>query len=290
MSGRRGIEMLELFDDDRLRSAVPNEIGDCLERGSIVVFPRCPVELPEPEQLDLLRRELPNWIKKKNISYHPESDRISGLDEACPLADLVYEVLTDHRRRVIDLLRGLTPDLTRHIEVGTCSFRPLQEQGRDLKAHASNELVHVDAGAYGATNGDRILRFFVNVNPEEDRVWATKGPFDELLKKYGPEAGLLPNGIGSLERGPVDKLRSLALRGAAQIGLPLAKVLDSSPYDRTMRRSTYCAGRPNRSLWACRLNAGQHTVGHLYRSLFAYLRSYVSASLRRSALPGSGAP
>ena len=57
------------------------------------------------------------------------------------------------------------PALAENWQVGTSSFRPLQEQGRNLDSHASNERVHVDAGAYGATHGNRVFRFFVNVNP-----------------------------------------------------------------------------------------------------------------------------
>ena len=58
------------------------------------------------------------------------------------------------------------PALAKNLRAGTCSFRPLEERGRNLKPHASNELVHIDAGAYGATNGDRILRFFRQRKPE----------------------------------------------------------------------------------------------------------------------------
>ena len=98
--------------------------------------------------------------------------------------------------------------------------------------------MHIDAGAYGATNGDRILRFFINVNPDEDRVWATKGNFPELYERFGQEADIRPDKIpaGYLHKGPLDHLRTGLLNGIAAAGLPAAKVLDSSPYDRVMRR------------------------------------------------------
>ncbi len=127
--------------------------------------------------------------------------------------------------------------LTDNWTVGTCSFRPVQEQNRNLSAHASNELIHVDAGAYGATHGDRILRFFINVNPVEDRVWATKGSFPELFAEHGERAelGYRNAGPGFLSRGPLDHLRSGFINLAAR-GVPVLKVLDSSPYDRAMRK------------------------------------------------------
>ena len=60
---------------------------------------------------------------------------------------------------------GSCPDFVPGWTLGTTSFRSIEEQGRKLKPRSSNELVHIDAGAYGATNGARILRFFVNIHP-----------------------------------------------------------------------------------------------------------------------------
>lgn len=228
--------MLETFDTDRIRDAAPDEIGDALEQGRIVFFPDCPIELPRAQDLATLRDKLPQQLVRKNVSYHPEADRIKGLDDKSDLADLSYEVLTQHRDRVTAFLERVMPSLATNIRVGTCSFRPIEERGRNLTPHASNELVHVDAGAYGATNGDRILRFFVNVNPSVDRIWATKGRFPELFDRYGREAHLIPPTYGRLDKKFVDKLRTSALNGIGHLGLPLAKMLDSSPYDRVMRK------------------------------------------------------
>ncbi len=228
--------MLEVFDRQRLAQAAPDEIGDLLEAGHIVQFDPCPIELPADAELETLRRELPKQLKLKNVSYHPEADQVKGLDQNAPITGLAYRTLTTHRDRVTAFLQTIMPTLTRDMRVGTSSFRPMEEHGRHLKPHASNELVHVDAGAYGATNGDRLLRFFVNVNPTVDRVWASKGALPELLERYGDAAGMTPAGIPRLDKGTLDRLRSSLLDGVAQIGLPLARVLDSSPYDRAMRR------------------------------------------------------
>jgi len=124
------------------------------------------------------------------------------------------------------------PGFTRGWSPGTSSFRPMEEEGRGLSPHASNELIHVDAGAYGATHGDRILRFFVNLNPSRERVWISKGTFEELFRRHGAEAGL--GGGGLQPRLPERALGSL-LRVAGR-AFPMARVVDTSPYDRRMRR------------------------------------------------------
>ena len=228
--------MLQTYDQKRLTAAAPDEVGAALEQGNIIKFAPCPIELPRSDALETLRTELPKQLKRKNVSYHPEADKVTGLDDDSQINELAYDVLSTHRERVTAFLQSVMPTLASNIKAGTCSFRPLEERGRNLKPHASNELVHIDAGAYGATNGDRILRFFVNVNPEKDRVWTSKGAFPELFQKYGREAGLYEGLTPTLTRGPMGKLRTSLLNGLAHVGLPLATVLDSSPYDRVMRK------------------------------------------------------
>ncbi len=230
--------MLETFSQSRLRAAGAHEISDALENAKIVYFPECPVELPDSADLDTLREHLPAQVERKNASYYPESDQVRGLRKGAPLQSLSRRVLSKHSSVVSDFLNQAIPDLFHEARIGTSSFRPLEEKGRDLKPHASNELIHVDAGAYGATNGDRILRFFVNVNPTENRVWVSKGSFWRLFEKYGEQAGLKGkgNGPGHLDKSAMGRLRTSILQGLSRIGLPQATVIDSSPYDRAMRR------------------------------------------------------
>ena len=230
--------MLDTFTTDRLQQHQADEISDSLERGSVVFFPESPVPVPDMEDLNFIRQELPDLLRGKNISYHPEVDQIRGLDEADPeVAARVRRILVGMSDNIAEFLARNAPRLVENWTVGTCSFRPIEEQGRQLDAHASNELVHVDAGAYGATNGDRILRFFVNVNPTEDRVWATKGSFPELFQRHGEQAQLVGASAGNnfLKKGPVDHARTGLINTLAKV-VPVLKVLDSSPYDRVMRK------------------------------------------------------
>ena len=222
------------YSPEQLAAAAPYEIGEALERGRIIYFPTCPIELPAAADLALLREQLPRELASKNASYHPESGRVHGLKGDPALRELGVRVLRTHSERVEAFLHATIGYLTEGWRVGTSSFRPVQEKGRNLKPHASNELVHVDAGAYGATNGDRILRFFVNVNPAEDRVWATQGAFASLYQRYAAAAGVA--GGHRLDKGPLDQLRTALLTGLAAAGVKAATVVDSSPYDRLMRR------------------------------------------------------
>lgn len=223
--------MLREVSDAELGSG-GEPVSEALERGEIIFFPRTPVPLPSAEALTLLRTELPARLVRKNVSLYAATGRLKGVDDPA-LAARVRAVLAERSAQVQGFLRRWMPSLTEGWTVGTSSFRPLQERGRNLSAHASNERIHVDAGAYGATHGDRILRFFTNVHPSEDRVWSTKGTFTELLRRYGDAAGVTGRSVRPL---PWDHARSGVLRGLAGLGLPMARMLDGSPYDRVMRR------------------------------------------------------
>lgn len=218
---------------ERLGSADPTGLSDPLERGQIVHFPVSPVPFPPEGDLRLLRELPPAWLARKNISYHPEAGRVVGLHASREILEHCRRILLDHSRRVQAFLEEAVPFLTPGWKVGTSSFRPIEEKGRDLPPRASNERVHVDAGAYGATHGDRILRFFMNANAAEDRVWVTKGTLPQILRRYGAAAGLAPRPLGE---GAGNRLYTAVLSAASRWGLPMARLLDTSPYDRAMRR------------------------------------------------------
>jgi hypothetical protein len=217
--------------------ASPAEVEDALERCEVVFFESSPVQLPEETDLAFLRDRLPSGLKTKNISYHPESDSVPGFDAEPETRRRVQALLKTHGERVEAFLRAQLPHLAPGWTVGTTSFRPLEEKGRDLKPRSSNELVHFDAGAYGATNGNRILRFFANIHPSRERVWGTKGDFPTLLARE-PEllrAAHDARGRLRLRKSLLDHCYSGFVRTLAGV-YPLAKVVDSSPYDRAMRR------------------------------------------------------
>jgi hypothetical protein len=187
--------------------------------------------------LDFMRDGLPRELQVKNISYHPESDSIPRFEAAPEVKNRIEQILRTHGQRVEAFLRQSCPDFVPGWTLGTTSFRSIEEQGRKLKPRSSNELVHVDAGAYGATNGARILRFFVNIHPSRDRVWGTKGSFRSIMSRY-PELWSAAKGGKPrvlIDKGPLDRLYS-GLIGAVGKLYPLMRVIDSSPYDRSMRR------------------------------------------------------
>jgi hypothetical protein len=217
--------------------ASPDEIEDAMERGEVVFFDTPPVELPSEADLQFMREGLPRELQVKNISYHPESDSIPRFEAAAEVKARMEQILRTHGQRVEAFLRRSCPDFVPGWTLGTTSFRSIEEQGRKLKPRSSNELVHIDAGAYGATNGARIFRFFVNIHPTRARVWGTKGSFPAIMSRHPQLWDAAKGGKQSvrIDKGPLDKLYS-GFIGAVGKLYPLVRVIDSSPYDRSMRR------------------------------------------------------
>lgn len=233
--------MTATYELTELSEASPAEIMDTLERGEVVYFERPPLQLPSAEDLEFLRGGLPAQVNVKNISYHPESDSIPRFEASDDVRRRVRRILRTHGERVAEFWRRSIPDFVRGGLIGTTSFRAAEEKGRNLKPRSSNELVHIDAGAYGATNGGRILRFFVNVHPSRERVWGTKGSFESLMRKHDELWQAARDGKRRvpLAKRPLDHLYSGLVRGAGRV-YPLFRVIDSSPYDRSMRRIHNC--------------------------------------------------
>jgi hypothetical protein len=233
-----------MHEQYRLRKfdgATPQDIEDAMERAEVVYFERCPIELPSEDDLEFLRTGLPGQLKAKNISYHPESDSVPRFEADPETKRRVETLLRTQGQRVEAFLRNTLPDFVPGWSLGTTSFRPVEEQGRDLKPRSSNELVHIDAGAYGATNGARIFRFFVNVHPTLPRIWGTKGSFQDLMGEreelWEAARGRKPS--VPLRRTALDNAYSGFVNAFSKV-YPLARVIDSSPYDRSMRRIHNC--------------------------------------------------
>jgi len=224
-------EMVEVTPE-RLKEAGPNEFSDYLEDGKLIYFPTSPVPLLSEEDVRFLRDETPDHNKSKNVSYYPLADRVSGLGGHRALREHVTEILKAHHNRVELFLKETIPSLASGWTSGSSSLRAFQEKDRDIPVRGRSDLIHLDAGAYGVTRGDLILRFLTNLD-DEDRVWRVKGTVADLVNKYGAAAGLQREDL--LDEGVADGLYKTLIRGLS-IASPMARSLDRSAYDTAMRR------------------------------------------------------
>jgi hypothetical protein len=171
-----------------------------LERGEVIFYPQAPFALPgEADRAFLLGVRL-GRLAHKNISLDPSTGRAAGFSGADGAR--LAGVLADFSRTATAWLAGQFPAYATAWRLDRVSLRPEEEATRRLRLTARNDLLHVDAFPSRPTDGARLLRVFVNINPTEPRVWATSLPFADLLRKYGAASGLpgAPAAVGLLRR------------------------------------------------------------------------------------------
>lgn len=163
-----------------------------LESGAILVFADPPLRLGA-DDLDVLRRQNPTHSRfHKNIAYRPDGGRLGGVG-GIPRDDRepIRRALANFSNEAVRVVATLFPRYADSWRIGYTSFRPFEEAGRPLRTTSRNDLMHFDAFPSRPTNGDRILRFFVNVHPSQPREWISGGPFERLAERYAVSSGIL---------------------------------------------------------------------------------------------------
>src|SRR5277367_4556897 len=162
-----------------------------LERGNILYFPRTPFALSDLEREVLRSTGLSSSSHHKNIAYRPAEDKVTGFDPAAVSdPEKLRQVMRAYSERALAFLWKLLPRYMEKARIDFASFRPQEEEGRDLPTKKRNDLLHVDAFPTRPTRGDMILRFFTNIHQTKARVWMTSDPMGTLAARYAADAGM----------------------------------------------------------------------------------------------------
>jgi len=203
-----------------------------LEAGDILYFPQTPIHFRPGDLSFLLGQQQTGSTLHKNIAYKPNLDSVSGLDAGITGAAELKQLQTIMRQYSQDVTRFLTGFLSPYQgrwQLDYASFRPQEEEGRDLPLRRRNDLLHTDAFPTRPTRGARILRFFNNIHPTRSRDWVVSDPFSLLAPRYAPQQISLPASGSSAGRA----LRALANTAGLGHAIPSLK---RSPYDDFMMR------------------------------------------------------
>jgi hypothetical protein len=196
-----------------------------LELGNIVFLPRSPIAIPAEDRELLLGRKQSRSAYHKNIAYRPAEDHITGLDASeQQQVERLKRILCDYSRRSVEFLSQFLSPYAGKWKLDYASFRPIEEEGRPARLHARNDLLHFDSFPTRPTNGARILRFFTNINPTENRVWLTSETFEAFGPSIAKAAGVLTAYRNPLTRALRSAARVLRIPGATR-----------PPYDELMR-------------------------------------------------------
>ena len=163
---------------------------DMLEHGQILFFREPPFDFPAADQKFLLEQEWSELRMHKNVSYRPSEDSLRGVSGDRETISRLQSIMRNYSAQVTQFLEKFLAPYAGKWNQDFASFRPLEEEGRDLPLHKRNDLLHVDAFPSRPTRGARILRVFTNLNPEKPRVWRTTEAFEILARRYAGGAGL----------------------------------------------------------------------------------------------------
>jgi hypothetical protein len=221
--------MMEFVTIGAWPSSEPRDYRSDLEKGNVLYFPTTPFSLLAEDQQFLRGLNFSGGAVHKNIAYRPLSDRVTGIEASDDQRDRLLQIMRNYSRAVVEFTSELLPDYAAAWKLDYASFRPLEEEGRDLPLNKRNDLLHTDAFPSRPTNGDLILRVFTNIHLSKTRNWITTDPFPILAEKYARAAGL--DAMAASTRSLPGRLRNRSLRFLRGIGAPVAP---RSGYDRFM--------------------------------------------------------
>jgi hypothetical protein len=185
-------------------------LAERLERGEVIYYPSCPFPLATGEDHRFLLEQRLGSRAHKNISSDPQTGRAAGFARQSDAhAERLRGLLANFATTATTWLAQTLPRYAAAWRLDRVSYRPEEEATRKLRLKARNDLLHVDAFPSRPTNGWRILRLFVNINPTEPRVWVTSDPFARLLERFGTQAGLPARAPGIWPRRLGERMLSL---------------------------------------------------------------------------------
>jgi hypothetical protein len=164
----------------------PISLASRLEQGELIDFESAPFELPDAVDSEFLRSLELLTRYRKHISFDPMQVRLTGV--AIPDVESRQRLLPIFRafsNSVVEWLNQAFPEYRQRFEPDRISFRPDEEAVRTVRWSARNDLLHIDNFPNRPTMGRRILRVYVNLNPEDDRVWSVSEKYESLLKRFG---------------------------------------------------------------------------------------------------------
>jgi hypothetical protein len=120
----------------------------------------------------------------RNISLNADGS-IKGAIGSEENIKVLKALILRFRTQAKNLIFTAFPEYKLHLKLAPTSFRPLEVSDRATSWRADDKRLHVDAFPSRPNYGERILRVFINVNPEGvPRVWRIGEPFSNIASQY----------------------------------------------------------------------------------------------------------
>jgi 3-deoxy-D-manno-oct-2-ulosonic acid (Kdo) hydroxylase len=167
--------------------SVQQELTDALENGDVVSLPSLDFPLSKEEAGLLDARIL---AQARSVNYTPATGKISGTCCIDQEKKRLTDLMSRFARTARELAGLLFPYYKDRLRLMRTSLWPAPMAGPATSWRKDDTLLRVDAYPAHPTGGDRILRVFCNVNPQDKPVvWRLGEPFEELARHYVSKIG-----------------------------------------------------------------------------------------------------
>jgi 3-deoxy-D-manno-oct-2-ulosonic acid (Kdo) hydroxylase len=157
-----------------------------LEHGGILFLPNLGFEFAQNETRFLS----PDWSdgKSKNIYLRGNERVIKGAKGNAEELAAMSALIERYSQNASALITHLLPSYMPHAKPANTSLRCVEAAGRITSWRKDDRRLHADAFPSKPTHGERILRVFTNVNPQnKPRVWNVGEPFADMAARFLPK-------------------------------------------------------------------------------------------------------
>ncbi len=171
-----------------LTAAETEKIALNLEQGTVIHLPKLGFKMTSDEQ----KFYSPSWLngQRKNISLekNQHGSEVRGATGSIDDLTQMVAMITRYANQATQLIHALFPNYTQHLNTARTSYRPSivgAVAARSWKKDDSR--LHIDAFPSRPNDGERILRVFTNVNPENvPRIWRVGEAFEQAAQHFLP--------------------------------------------------------------------------------------------------------
>ncbi len=183
------MDVLETLNIESFNDVISKDFQEkailALESGMAVFLPKLSFNL-NCQELSFLCPKIVD-PKSKNISFDKKNDSLSGTICQGEDAKKLKEMMKRYSLHTEQFMHTLFPSYKKNLIQARTSFRPIEASGRVQSYKKDDTRLHVDAFPSKPTSGERIIRFFSNVNQEsKPRAWRLGEPFPDVVKKMAP--------------------------------------------------------------------------------------------------------
>lgn len=182
---QQAIQSFDIKDwQPSLTAADTERIALALEQGAVIHLPELGFRMQDNEQ----KFYSPRWLngKRKNISLEGVEVR-GAIGSSAELAQLAL-MIARYSNQATQLIHTLFPNYVTHLNTARTSYRPNLVGAVAARSWKKDDSrLHVDAFPSRPNYGERILRVFTNVNPENvARVWRVGEAFEQAAQYFLP--------------------------------------------------------------------------------------------------------